>query len=90
MSGEQFGDASEPDGGQPDAEDAETVCTFVIAEVWTFLDGECCEETCAELLRHLQTCRGCRRRYALEARIKRLIATKCGGDKAPAWLRWTV
>jgi hypothetical protein len=44
-------------------------CVTVLVDVWTFLDGEC-----ATCLRH----------YAVEGRIKNLIATKCGGDKAPS------
>jgi mycothiol system anti-sigma-R factor len=63
------------------------VCAAVRAEVWIFLDGECTKETHDMLCEHLGACPGCLRYYLLEARIKKLIATKCRGDKAPERLR---
>ena len=68
------------DPGHPD-------CAAVMAEVWTLLDGECTPETRDKLRRHLEECPGCLRRYGVEERIKKLIARKCGGEKAPEWLR---
>jgi len=59
----------------------------VIAEVWTLLDGECTPDTRDRLRRHLEECPACLRYYGLEERVKRLIATKCGGEKAPERLR---
>jgi mycothiol system anti-sigma-R factor len=58
-------------------------CATVIAEAWTFLDGECTDETRARVCQHLEACSSCLRHYALEGRLKNLIATKCGGDTAP-------
>ena len=62
-------------------------CAAVMAEVWTLLDGECTAETKDKLRHHLEECPGCLRQYGVEEQIKRLIATKCGGDKAPEGLR---
>ncbi len=36
---------------------------------------------------HLDECAPCLAEYGLEEKLKRLLATKCGGDKAPAALR---
>jgi mycothiol system anti-sigma-R factor len=76
----------EPVGVGDSADDA-VECASVLAEVWTFLDGECTDETLARLCRHLEVCESCLHHYALEGRIKKLIATKCGGDKAPERFR---
>jgi mycothiol system anti-sigma-R factor len=62
-------------------------CAAVIAEVWTLLDGECTAETRDKLRHHLEDCPTCLRQYGVEERVKRLIATKCSGDKAPDALR---
>jgi mycothiol system anti-sigma-R factor len=62
-------------------------CAAVIAEVWTLLDGECTPDTRDKLRHHLQECPGCLRHYGLEERVKRLIASRCGGEKAPDRLR---
>ena len=62
-------------------------CAEVIAEVWTLLDGECTPQTRERLRHHLEACPGCFKHYGLEERIKALVATKCGGEKAPEGLR---
>jgi mycothiol system anti-sigma-R factor len=62
-------------------------CAAVIAEVWTLLDGECTPETRDKLKHHLEECPTCLRHYGVEERVKRLIATKCSGEKAPEGLR---
>lgn len=69
----------DPDEGHAD-------CALVIAEVWTLLDGECSEETRVRLQMHLESCPACLRHYGVEERIKRLIASKCSGEKAPSYL----
>lgn len=61
-------------------------CALVVAEVWSLLDGECTDETRARLSHHLEECSTCLRHYGLEERVKRLIADKCTGEKAPAHL----
>ncbi|NVN52658.1 mycothiol system anti-sigma-R factor [Mycolicibacterium hippocampi] len=62
-------------------------CAAVIAEVWTLLDGECTVETRDKLRLHLEECPTCLRHYGVEEKIKRLIATKCSGERAPDSLR---
>jgi mycothiol system anti-sigma-R factor len=62
-------------------------CAAVIAEVWTLLDSECTTETRDKLRHHLEECPACLRHYGVEERVKRLIAAKCSGDKAPDTLR---
>jgi anti-sigma factor (TIGR02949 family) len=62
-------------------------CAEVIAEVWTLLDGECTPETREKLRQHFEACPGCFQQYGLEERIKAVIATKCGGEKAPESLK---
>ncbi|MBW0013807.1 mycothiol system anti-sigma-R factor [Mycobacterium sp.] len=62
-------------------------CAEVIAEVWTLLDGECTAEKREKLRQHFEACPGCFQHYGIEERIKTLIATKCGGEKAPQGLR---
>jgi mycothiol system anti-sigma-R factor len=62
-------------------------CAAVIAEVWTLLDSECTAETKERLRQHLEECPACLRHYGIEERIKKLIATKCSGEKAPSHLR---
>jgi mycothiol system anti-sigma-R factor len=73
--------------GPGDAEHDEAECAAVMAEVWTLLDGECTPETRDKLRRHLEDCPGCLRHYGVEERIKKLMAKKCGGEKAPERLR---
>lgn len=62
-------------------------CAAVIAEVWTLLDGECTAETRDKLRHHLDECPTCLRHYGVEERVKKMIAAKCGGEKAPDTLR---
>ncbi|MCI4676784.1 mycothiol system anti-sigma-R factor [Candidatus Mycolicibacterium alkanivorans] len=61
-------------------------CAAVIAEVWTLLDGEATPETRERLRHHLEDCPACLRHYGVEERIKKLIAVKCSGEKAPQCL----
>jgi len=67
-------------------EDRDTDCAVVMAEVWTLLDGECTDDSRDRLQQHLDACPACLRHYGVEERIKAVIATKCGGEKAPAYL----
>lgn len=62
-------------------------CSAVMAEVWTLLDGECTAESREKLRHHLDECPACLRQYGVEERVKRLIAIKCAGEKAPETLR---
>jgi mycothiol system anti-sigma-R factor len=87
MSHDDHEDDIELDCGPSDPAYDEVECAAVIAEVWTLLDGECTPETRDKLRHHLEACPGCLRHYGLEERINRLIAAKCGGEKAPERLR---
>ncbi|BBZ34811.1 mycothiol system anti-sigma-R factor [Mycolicibacterium confluentis] len=78
-------DRWQPPVGPVDPEHPE--CAAVIAEVWTLLDGECTEDTREKLQHHLDECPACLRYYGVEDRIKKLVATKCSGEKAPEGLR---
>ena len=62
-------------------------CASVIAEVWTLLDGECTDDTRERLRHHLDECPTCLQYYGVEERIKKLIASRCGGERAPDGLR---
>jgi mycothiol system anti-sigma-R factor len=66
--------------------DGHNDCSVVIRQVWALLDGEVNDATRDELRQHLDQCPACLRHYGVEERIKRLIATKCSGDKAPSYL----
>ena len=61
-------------------------CALVMAEVWALLDGEVTDDKRERLRHHLDACPACLEHYGVEQRIKMLIATKCGGEKAPDYL----
>lgn len=65
----------------------ETDCDEVLAAVYLYLDDECDETRRGVIKRHLDECAQCLRRFGIEHDVIKLIAHKCGGDRAPAWLR---
>jgi mycothiol system anti-sigma-R factor len=65
----------------------ETDCAEVLAEVWLFLDHECDESRRALLAQHLDECAPCLAEYGLDEKLKKLLAAKCGGERAPAELK---
>ncbi|MGC1275521.1 MAG: mycothiol system anti-sigma-R factor [Planctomycetaceae bacterium] len=65
----------------------ETDCSEVLAEVWLFLDQECDGQRRALLSKHLDECGPCLAEYGLDEKLKRLLATKCGGEQAPPGLK---
>jgi len=65
----------------------ETDCSEVLAEVWLFLDQECDGKRRALLSKHLDECGPCLAEYGLDEKLKRLLATKCGGEQAPPGLK---
>jgi mycothiol system anti-sigma-R factor len=65
----------------------ETDCSEVLAEVWLFLDHECDAARRKLLERHLDECQPCLAEYGLDEKLKKLLATKCAGDRAPAELK---
>lgn len=62
-------------------------CSAVIADVWLLLDRECDEHSRARIEQHLENCGACFEAYGIEAKVKKLIGRKCGGEHAPAGLR---
>lgn len=64
-----------------------TDCSEVLAEVWLFLDQECDGERRALLSKHLDECGPCLAEYGLDEKLKKLLATKCGGEHAPDGLK---
>jgi mycothiol system anti-sigma-R factor len=71
-----------------DSENDSDECARVVTETWTFLDGECSAETYTRVCQHLSACESCVDHYALAGRFKIVIATKCGGDRAPDRSGW--
>ena len=69
-----------------DPDDGHTDCAVVIREVWALLDGEVTDNERERLRRHLDHCPACLRHYGVEERIKKLIAAKCSGERAPSYL----
>lgn len=65
----------------------ETDCSEVLAEVWLFLDQECDKERRSLLAQHLDECQPCLAEYGIDEKLKKLLATKCGGEHAPAGLK---
>ena len=65
----------------------ETDCAEVLAEVWLFLDHECDAERRKLLERHLDECSPCLAEYGLDEKLKKLLASKCSGEHAPAGLK---
>src|SRR5690349_19905755 len=65
----------------------ETDCAEVLAEVWLFLDHECDTARRKLLERHQDECQPCLAEYGLDEKLKKLLATKCAGDSAPAELK---
>lgn len=85
---ERSHDGSEQSSDSAGSGNEAVECATVIAKAWTFLDGECDDDTRAWVCQHLGACEGCLSQYALERRIKNLIATTCGGGTAPERLKW--
>lgn len=65
----------------------ETDCSEVLAEVWLFLDMECDKERRSLLAQHLDECQPCLAEYGIDEKLKKLLATKCGGEHAPEGLK---
>lgn len=65
----------------------DTGCREVLAGMWLLLDGECDAERRELMQTHLEKCEVCSGKVGLEARLKKLLACKCGGERAPDRLR---
>lgn len=62
-------------------------CAAMLSDIWMALDGECDEHSLARLQRHLDECGHCVSVYGVESQLKRVLARKCGGERAPDGLR---
>ncbi|SDO26532.1 mycothiol system anti-sigma-R factor [Nakamurella panacisegetis] len=62
-------------------------CASVLKDVWLFLDDEMNQENRAAVEAHLDGCEPCLEEANLDQKLKALLHSKCGGDRAPAELR---
>jgi len=69
--------------GEP--EDIE--CAGVLRDVWLFLDDELDPDNRAAVEAHLDGCSPCLEEANLDQKLKALLHSKCGGDRAPEELR---
>ncbi|MBB3035656.1 mycothiol system anti-sigma-R factor [Hoyosella altamirensis] len=67
--------------------DSHVDCAAVMADVYLLLDHECDEIIRERLQAHLDECGPCLEAYGVEEKIKRLLSRKCGGERAPEYLR---
>jgi mycothiol system anti-sigma-R factor len=65
----------------------EVPCSEVLAQLYTYLDGEIEDAGYAQIREHLDECGPCLREYGLEEVVKRLVAKCCGSEAAPSDLR---
>ena len=65
-------------------------CSEVLARVYTYLDGEIEDTSCAQIRQHLDECGPCLREYGLEEAVKRLVHKHCGNEDTPVELRTKV
>lgn len=62
-------------------------CREILAEIWTYLDGEQTRHTRAVIAQHLDDCAPCLRKYGIEKDVKALVARCCGQEDTPLDLR---
>jgi mycothiol system anti-sigma-R factor len=68
-----------------DPEDIE--CAGVLRDVWLFLDDELDPDNRAAVEAHLDACSPCLEEANLDQKLKALLHSKCGGERAPEQLR---
>lgn len=84
MAGPALGaEGSEMSYGKPH----ETPCTDVLAQVYSYLDGELGEPDTAKIRQHLDQCGSCLREYGLEGTVKGLVHQYARERHVPAGLR---
>ena len=59
----------------------------VLRDVWLFLDDEMDPENRARVQQHLDDCSPCLVEAGIDEKLKQLLHSKCGGDRAPEQLR---
>lgn len=62
-------------------------CREILAEIWTYLDGEQTRHSRAVIAQHLEDCAPCLRKYGIEQDVKALVARCCGHEDTPVDLR---
>jgi len=62
-------------------------CAGVLKDVWLFLDDEMDPRNRAAVEAHLDGCEPCLEEANLDQKLKALLHSKCGGDRAPEELR---
>ena len=62
-------------------------CNEVLQRLYTYLDGEADETICDDLEVHIQQCLHCRQHADFEVKLRKLIQSKCRGERAPQQLR---
>jgi mycothiol system anti-sigma-R factor len=65
----------------------ETPCIEVLDRIYTYLDGELDQGSCAEVRHHLDECGPCLREFGLEEVVKKIVGKSCGCDPVPDDLR---
>ncbi len=68
----------------------EVPCTEVLAMVYSYIDGEMDDGSCAEIRQHLDECGPCLREYGLDELVKKLVHKCCGQEPVPGELRTKV
>ena len=68
-------------------ESGDLECAGVLKDVWLFLDDEMDPDNRAAVEAHLDGCEPCLEEANLDQKLKALLHTKCGGDRAPEQLR---
>lgn len=79
--------ASACGGSRSDNGEWPTDCGDVMKDVWLFLDDELDPQRRAVVQQHLDDCSPCLDQAGLDIKLKRLLARKCGGERAPEQLR---
>jgi anti-sigma factor (TIGR02949 family) len=69
--------------GDPGAQD----CEHVLQRVHEFIDNELDSASGDVIRQHLADCEPCLDKFDVEQAVKKLVASRCGGDTAPAHLR---
>jgi mycothiol system anti-sigma-R factor len=62
-------------------------CEHVLERVYEFIDNELDSASGDAIRQHLSDCEPCLDKYDVEQAVKKLVASRCGGDTAPAHLR---
>jgi mycothiol system anti-sigma-R factor len=66
----------------------ETPCVEVLAQVYSYLDGELDDAAaCGQIRQHLDECGPCLREFGLEEVVKKLVHQHCGHEAVPGQLR---